>query len=93
MSVDDGCWDGAPQRPAQFQTAYLDGGEGCVVRTVETMTNIRIDHFVVTSFDGFTAAADALDGVPISMPTSVYDPRLDVTIPAGRSEAKGDLSH
>ena len=92
VSVDDGCWHGAPAKAAQFQTAYLDGGEGCVVRTVETMTNIRIDHFVVTSFDGFTAAADALDGVPISMPTSVYDPRLDVTIPAGRSEAKGDVA-
>ena len=81
-----------PAKAAEFQTAYLDGGEGCVVRTVETMTNIRIDHFVVTSFDGFTAAADALDGVPISMPTSVYDPRLDVTIPAGESEAKGDVA-
>ena len=82
----------SPKNAAEFQSAYLVGGEGCVVRTVETMTNIRVDHFVVTSFDGFTAAADALDGVPISMPTSVYDPRLDVTIPAGESEAKGDVA-
>jgi LCP family protein required for cell wall assembly len=79
-------------KAAAFDTAYRVGREGCVVRTVEAMTNIRIDHFVVTSFDGLTAAADALDGVPIWMARRVYDPRLDVTIPAGRSEAKGDVA-
>jgi LCP family protein required for cell wall assembly len=75
---------------AAFGTAYGVGREGCTVRTVEAMTNIRVDHFLVTSFDGLRKTADALGGVPIKMLRQVHDPRLDVTLPAGEYDVKGD---
>jgi LCP family protein required for cell wall assembly len=77
---------------AMFNTAYGVGREGCTIRTIEAMTNIRIDHFAVTTFDGFRNVADALGGVPICMPEAVRDPRLDLVLPEGRYEAKGDAA-
>jgi LCP family protein required for cell wall assembly len=75
---------------ADFGAAYAVGREGCTVRTVEKLTNIRIDHFLVTSFDGLRKTADALGGVPITMPSEAYDPRLELTLPAGQYDVTGD---
>jgi LCP family protein required for cell wall assembly len=77
---------------AMFNTAYGVGREGCTIRTVEAMTHIRIDHFIVVRFDGVIAIADALGGVPVCVPVAVHDPGSDIELPAGRYDAKGDVA-
>jgi LCP family protein required for cell wall assembly len=80
-----------PGNPAaMFNTAYGVGHEGCAIRTIEAMTNIRIDHFMVTTFDGFRSVADALGGVPVCVPEPMHDGRLDLTLPAGRYDVTGE---
>jgi len=77
---------------AMFNTAYGVGREGCTIRTVEAMTRIRIDHFVVVRFDGVKAVADALGGVPVCVPDAIHDDRNGIDLPAGRYDAKGDVA-
>ncbi|MET9855065.1 LCP family protein [Streptomyces sp. NPDC006450] len=43
------------------------GGPACVVKTVETMSDIRIDHLVKVEFAGFKELVDALGGVTVTL--------------------------
>jgi LCP family protein required for cell wall assembly len=79
-----------PGEMAMFNTAYALGGPGCTQRTVEQLTGIRVDHFVVVEFDGFRNMVDALGGIPICVPEEVNDYIGNIHLPAGSYEADGD---
>lgn len=81
--------DTIPGELAMFNTAYALGGPGCTQRTVEQLTGIRVDHFVVVKFDGFEHMVNALDGVPVCVPEEVNDDVGKIYLPAGRYEADG----
>ena len=67
----------------QFNEAYTIGGASCVRRTVEQLTDVRIDHFVVVDFSGFRDMVDALGGVKVYLPEAVNDSEHGITLPAG----------
>ncbi|WP_460496535.1 LCP family protein, partial [Glycomyces tarimensis] len=48
---------------AKFNSAYSWGGANLVVRTVEELTDVRIDHVVEIDFAGLVEVVDALGGV------------------------------
>jgi LCP family protein required for cell wall assembly len=73
----------------QFNAAYAIGGPACTIRTVEEMSDVRINHFVVVDFNGFKAMVDALDGVPVCVPQEVNDDIGKIYLPAGSYEVKG----
>jgi len=51
---------------AMFNTAFEVGGPACAVKTVESISGIRMDHFVEVDFTGFKKLIDALGGVEIT---------------------------
>ena len=53
----------------QFNAAYEVGGPACTIKTVESITKVFIDHFVVVDFNGFKQMVDALGGVKVCVPT------------------------
>ena len=57
--------DGTRTEPmfAMFNYAFQTGGSACTIRTVEKLTNIRVDHHMVVDFNGFKDMVDAVDGV------------------------------
>ncbi len=61
-----------PSHKAKFNEAISDGGPSLLVRTVEQMTGIRIDHYVSVDLAGFKKIADALDGVEVCILPSSY---------------------
>ena len=73
-----------------FNAAYAVGGPGCTQRTVEQLTGIRIDHFVVIDFNGFKQMVDALGGVPVCVPEEVNDNVGHIYLPAGSYDVSGD---
>ncbi len=73
----------------QFNAAYAIGGPACTIRTVEQMSDVRINHFVVVDFNGFRAMVDALDGVPVCVPEEVNDDIGKIYLPAGSYEVQG----
>jgi LCP family protein required for cell wall assembly len=74
----------------QFNAAYAIGGPLCTVRTVEKITNIRIDHFVVINFAGFKDMVNAVHGVQVCVPTEVNDDVGHIHLPAGTYKVNGN---
>ncbi|WP_328527071.1 LCP family protein [Nocardioides sp. NBC_00368] len=70
--------------------AYSFGGPRLTVETVEKMTDVRIDHLAVIDWDGFKALTDAVGGVDIDIPKTVYDSARDVRWEAGRHHLDGE---
>lgn len=85
--------DGSVQKPytGMFNEAFANGGKYgskadaavCTIKTVEALTNIRIDHWAVVDFVGFAAMVDAVEGVPMCIPHDVYDPYSGLDLVAG----------
>ncbi|WP_117215517.1 LCP family protein [Allorhizocola rhizosphaerae] len=51
----------------KINAAYAFGGTPLMVQTVESFTNVRIDHVVLIDFFGFKEVIDALGGVDIEV--------------------------
>src|SRR4051794_4262224 len=60
---------------AKINAAFSWGGPSLMVRTVESVTGIRIDHVVVADFTGFKTLTDQLGGVDIKIPQATHDER------------------
>jgi len=67
----------------------LDGGPACSVRAVETLSNVRIDHFVQLDFDGFASMVNALGGVNVCLDEALVDEDAKLDLPAGKQKIKG----
>jgi LCP family protein required for cell wall assembly len=74
----------------QFNAAYAVGGPACTIKTVEHLTNIRIDHFVVINFAGFKEMVNAINGVTVCVPAEVNDDVGHIHLPAGRYKVNGN---
>jgi LCP family protein required for cell wall assembly len=86
--TEDGSTD--PGGLSMFNAAYAVGGPACTQRTVEQLTGIHIDHFVVVDFSGFKHMVNALGGVEVCVPEEVNDYVGNIHLPAGTFEADGD---
>ena len=80
-----------PARTADlFNSAFSEAGAACTVKTVETITDIRIDNYVVVRFQGFRSMVNALGGVKVCLPKAVNDPDSHLVLSAGTHLVKGD---
>ncbi|MFF7459529.1 LCP family protein [Kitasatospora sp. NPDC008115] len=84
--------DGTRSRPAlmQFNAAFETGGPACSIRTVEQLSGIRIDHYVIVDFTGFKRMVDAVDGVEVCVPQPIHDKDAKLDLPAGRQTLRGE---
>ncbi|MEH0624783.1 LCP family protein [Streptomyces stelliscabiei] len=84
--------DGRRSEPAftLFNYAFQAGGSACTIRTVERMTDIRIDHHIVVDFSGFKEMVDAVDGVEVCLAAPIHDKQADLRLPAGRVKLSGE---
>lgn len=70
-----------PQYDVMFNSAFEAGAEGgdigsaaaCTILTVEELTGIYVDDFVVVDFAGFINVVDALGGVAMYIPEDIDD--------------------
>lgn len=53
----------------KINAAYAVGGPPLLIATVESLTDVRIDHFAAIDFAGFEAITDALGGVTVNVAT------------------------
>jgi LCP family protein required for cell wall assembly len=73
VSVPRDAWVPVPGRGRhKINAAFAFGGPSLLVQTVESLTNIRVDHFGVIDFAGFQAMTDAVGGIDVNVlkPTS-----------------------
>ncbi|MPY64495.1 LCP family protein [Streptomyces spongiae] len=74
---------------AMFNSAYSTGGAACAVKTVESMTGIRMDHFLEVDFSGFQKLIDELGGVDITTTKDIDDPDSHLDLKAGTHTLNG----
>ncbi len=73
-----------------FNTAYEVGGPVCAVKTVESMTGLRMDHFIEVDFVGFARLIDALGGVTVTTTVPIDDNLSGLHLAAGTHHLDGD---
>ncbi|MDQ0763288.1 LCP family protein [Streptomyces canus] len=74
---------------AMFNSAYSVGGPVCAVKTVESITNVRMDHYVEIDFSGFAKLVDALGGVTVTTDEDIDDDDSHLTLKAGTHHLNG----
>ncbi|MFI9763226.1 LCP family protein [Streptomyces sp. NPDC051963] len=73
-----------------FNSAYAVGGPACAVKTVESMTNVRMDHYIEIDFSGFAKLVDALGGVTVTTDEDIDDEDSHLTLAAGTHHLDGE---
>nr|WP_225859416.1 LCP family protein [Streptomyces albicerus] len=74
---------------AMFNSAYSVGGPVCAVKTVESMTNVRMDHYIEIDFAGFADLVDALGGVTVTTDEDISDEDSHLELEAGTHHLDG----
>ncbi|MGC5629567.1 LCP family protein [Georgenia sp. Z1344] len=86
--------DGSETEPVEagmFNSAFHTGGQhgdvsaaaACTIATVEGMSDVRIDDYMVVDFAGFIGVVEALDGVPMYVDEDIDDPGAGLELDEG----------
>ncbi|WP_443742979.1 LCP family protein [Streptomyces solaniscabiei] len=75
--------------PVKLNAAYAEGGPQLTVRTVESMTRVKIDHYLEVDFTSFMKTVDVLGGVRICTVQPLKDSYTGLDLPAGTHELTG----
>ncbi|MCM1970304.1 MULTISPECIES: LCP family protein [Streptomyces] len=74
---------------SMFNSAYSVGGPVCAVKTVESVTGVRMDHYIEIDFAGFAKLVDALGGVTVTTEEDIDDEDSHLTLEAGTHHLDG----
>ena len=96
---DCNAWDGSSynkketvgeREDAKINSLYGAGGPRCLVRTVQSITGMKVNRFVSVDFSGFQGIVDALGGIDIDIDRPLIDGELGVIAEnAGRFHMDG----
>jgi LCP family protein required for cell wall assembly len=84
--------DGGTHRAAtrvMFNEAYSTGGAACTVKTVESLTGIRMDHYLEVDFKGFEKLIDELGGIRVTTSKDIKDAQSHLDLRAGTHTLDG----
>jgi LCP family protein required for cell wall assembly len=73
----------------KINASLVDGGPDLVVRTVEALTGISIDGYVLTGFHGFQRMVSRVGGLDITIPQAIEDPLAHAHLQEGRRHLTG----
>ncbi|HLS26795.1 MAG TPA: LCP family protein, partial [Beutenbergiaceae bacterium] len=92
--------DGTQSYPqtGKFNGAFTIGGAtgdlgyaaACTIRTIESLTDVRMDGFIAVDFAGFVNVVDALDGIPFCVPEPIQDSQAHIDLEAGDQILDGE---
>jgi LCP family protein required for cell wall assembly len=73
-----------------FNSAYSTGGAACAVKTVESISGLRMDHYLEVDFSGFQHLIDDLGGVRVTTTADIKDPDSHLDLTAGTHRLDGE---
>jgi LCP family protein required for cell wall assembly len=73
----------------KINAALAFGGPTLLVKTVEAVTGLRIDHYMGIGFGGLVSVVNTVGGVRICLPTAIHDSYSGVNLPAGCHNLNG----
>jgi LCP family protein required for cell wall assembly len=86
--------DGTLRTPTTeaFASSLLDGGPSCMVRAVQQLSGLRVDHYLAFDLARLPGMVDALGGVPVCVVPTAATAAAAEPLPAGSSEVTGDAA-
>ncbi|MEU6367882.1 LCP family protein [Streptomyces sp. NPDC046931] len=82
----------ASAKRVMFNSIYSQVGPACVVKTVEQMSGVRMDHYVEIDFAGFKGLVDAIGGVTVTVDRNIHDKSSGLDLTAGTHRLDGTQS-
>ncbi|MGW4912881.1 LCP family protein [Streptomyces sp. NPDC004270] len=82
----------ASARRVMFNSIYSQVGPACVVKTVEQMSGVRMDHYVEVDFAGFKDLVDAIGGVTVTVDQDIHDSSSGLDLTEGTHRLDGTES-
>ncbi|MFE9309137.1 LCP family protein [Streptomyces sp. NPDC006706] len=79
----------ASAKRVMFNSIYGQVGPACVVKTVEQMSGIRMDHYMEIDFAGFQGLVDAIGGVTVTVDQDIHDKSSGLDLTAGTHRLDG----
>ena len=73
----------------KINAAYAFGGPVLLVRTVQDVTGLHIDHYLGIGFTGLVSVVNAIGGVRICLPGPMADPAAGLNLKAGCQTLNG----
>ena len=74
---------------SKINNAMVYGGPDLMVRTIESLTGIRIDFWLLTSFRGLTRMVGGVGGITVNIPYAMHDSYSGANFSAGRHRLNG----
>jgi LCP family protein required for cell wall assembly len=86
--------DGSLRSPVTeaFATSLLEGGPSCMVRAVQQLSGLRVDHYLGVDLADLPGMVDALGGVPVCVVPSQATTAAATPLPPGFSEVSGEAA-
>ncbi len=78
------------QENVMINTAMSEAGIGCAVDTVNKLTGLEVDHFMMADFTAVKELSNTLGGVSVCVSDAVYDPDSRLRLPKGTSQVQGE---
>ncbi|MCX6500744.1 MAG: LCP family protein [Arthrobacter sp.] len=78
------------RRSVMINSAMADAGIGCAVDTVNKLTGLEVDHFMMADFNAVKELSNTVGGVDVCVNTAVSDPDSGLRLPKGTSKVQGD---
>ncbi|MFF9817934.1 LCP family protein [Streptomyces sp. NPDC014006] len=82
----------ASAKRVMFNSIYSLAGPACVVKTVESLSGVRMDHYVEIDFAGFKGLVDAIGGVTVTVDQDIHDSSSGLNLTAGTHRLDGTQS-
>jgi LCP family protein required for cell wall assembly len=78
------------QAVGQINSAMAEAGPGCAVDTVNALTGLQIDHFMVADFNAVKDLSNTIGGVQVCVNAAIDDPASGLKLNAGNNMVQGD---
>ena len=70
--------------------AMAEAGIGCAVDTINKLTGLEIDHFMMADFNAVKELSKAVGGVDVCVSDPVFDPDSGLRLAKGNSQVEGE---
>ncbi|MEU9969847.1 LCP family protein [Streptomyces malaysiensis] len=90
---EDGSFKSIPgESEVRFNTSLGQEGRdpGCTWQTVEKLTGLEIDHFMMADFNAVKEMSSAVGGVEVCLAKDVNDPKSHLNLKKGRHTIEGE---
>ena len=86
--------DGQLRNPTTeaFATSLLEGGPSCMVRAVQQLSGLRVDHYLGLDLARLPGVIDALGDVPVCVVPSATTEAAAQPLPAGLTDLSGEAA-